>query len=302
MGNLLDRLHRVAQRQVAVDRPVLDHGQHERRGAVAQVDRVLRHVRVAHDDVQAAVFLPVGMGLVAGVDDRALDHGVERHLGLEEVGALRELVLARMAAVLGTHLARAAVHLAGREERQQVLDDLLEGGPAVHQVVLVGAVAVALAIAVVLVDQHLGARGQHPIRLAPRQLDDPLAGLLEDHQVPGVGHLGAGVLRVGVVHVVPRPVRQGLVPGDVLLLVRGVLLPFHLEAARVGERILLVVVPQDLRRRVLAIGVHEKDAARDGVEITIVLDGDPVLDLGPHHLGNRHRLLVAPAGRSGYRY
>ncbi len=67
---------------------------------VAQVDRVLAHVRVADDHVQAAVLLAVGVGLVARVDDRPLDHGVERDLGLEEVGALGELVVAGVRAVL----------------------------------------------------------------------------------------------------------------------------------------------------------------------------------------------------------
>ena len=57
---------------------------------------------------------------------------------------------------------------------------------------------------------------------------------------------------------------------------------------KAGERIFLVVVPEDLRRALLAIRVHEQHAARDRIEVPVVLDRDPVLDLGSHHLGNRH--------------
>jgi hypothetical protein len=88
-----------------------------------------------------------------------------------------------------------------------------------------------------------------------------------DHEIAGVGHLRAGVLGVGVVDVVARTVHQRLVARDVLLLVRGVLLAVDLEAPRVGQRVLLVVVPEDLRLRVLAIGIDEQHAARDGIEV-----------------------------------
>src|SRR4029453_2494516 len=153
-------------------------------------------------------------------------------------------------------------------------DDLLEGRAAVHQVVLVAAVAVALAVAVVLVDQHLRAGRQQRVGLAARDLDDPLAGLLVDHELAGVRDLGAGVLGVRVVDVVARPVHQRLVAGDVLLLVRRVLLAVDLEAAGIRQRVLLVVVPEDRAGVVFAVGVYEEDAARDRVEVTVVLDRD----------------------------
>jgi hypothetical protein len=125
--------------------------------APLQVDRVFGQVGVAHDHVEAPVLLAIRVRLVARVDDRPLHHRIERDLGLEEVGALRDLVLARVPAVLRPHLARAAVHLPRHEERHQALDDLLEGRAAVHQVILVRSVAVAFPVAVVLVDQHLRA-------------------------------------------------------------------------------------------------------------------------------------------------
>jgi hypothetical protein len=157
---------------------------------IAQVDGVLGEVGVAHDDVQAAVLLAVGMGLVPGIDDGTLDHGVQRDLGLEEVGSLGDLVVDRLAAVLCAHLARAAVDLPSDEEGHQLLDDLLEGRAPVHQVVLVRAVAVALSIAVVLVDEHLRALGQERIGLPPARLEDQLARLLVHDQVAHVRHLG----------------------------------------------------------------------------------------------------------------
>ena len=48
-------------------------------------------VGVADDDVQPAVLLRVGVRLVAGVDDRALQRRLEPDLVLEEVGALADL-------------------------------------------------------------------------------------------------------------------------------------------------------------------------------------------------------------------
>ena len=53
---------------------------------------------------------------------------------------------------------------------------------------------------------------------------------------------------MGVIDVVTRPVLERLVARDVLLLVRRVLLAVDLEAPRIGQRILLVVVPEDLRQ------------------------------------------------------
>ena len=62
---------------------------------------------------------------------------------------------------------------------------------------------------------------------------------------------------MGVVDVVTGAVDQRLVAGDVLLLVRGVLLPVDLEPPRVCKRVLLVVVPQDLASVVFPVGVDE---------------------------------------------
>ena len=61
----------------------------------------LRNVATSHrlaspdDHVQAPVLLRVGVRLVARVDDRALQRGLEADLLLEEVGPLAELVVDR---------------------------------------------------------------------------------------------------------------------------------------------------------------------------------------------------------------
>jgi hypothetical protein len=272
--DVTDRPHRIAEGEVLRDGAVLDHREQQRGHAVAEIDRVLRHVRVADDHVEPAVFLAIGMRLVAGVHDRPLHHRVESDLGLEEIRALGDLVGAGVSTILAADLARPTPDLARREERQQGLDDLLERRASIHQVVLVAAVAVALAVAVVLVDQHLRAFGQQRVRLATAHLHDPLAGLLVDDDVARVRHLGARILGVGMIDVVPGSVDQRLVAGDVLLLVGRVLLALDLESARVGERILLIVVPEDPALGILAIGVDDQHAGRDGIEIRVVLDRD----------------------------
>ena len=94
------------------------------------------------------------MGLVAGVDYRPLQGRLQADLLLEEVGPLRELELDVAPIPVGqlaADLARSGEYLPGHEVRGGVLDDPAEWGGSVHQVVLMTAVAVALAIRVVLV-------------------------------------------------------------------------------------------------------------------------------------------------------
>ena len=81
----------VLNAELAGQGVVLDHGQHDGGGAHLQEGRDLGQVGVAHDDVQAPVLGGVAVRLVAGVDDRALERGLEPDLLLEEVGPLGEL-------------------------------------------------------------------------------------------------------------------------------------------------------------------------------------------------------------------
>ena len=112
-----DRGDRRRDREVLVDEAVLDHREHDRGRADLEERRDLAQVRVADDHVQPAVLLRIGVRLVARVDDRALQRGLEPDLLFEEVGALADLVVARVGAVLGADLARAGEDLAGDEPR-----------------------------------------------------------------------------------------------------------------------------------------------------------------------------------------
>ena len=70
------------------------------------------------------------------------------------------------------------------------------------------AVRVALAVRVVLVDDHLAAGRQHPLGRDHRLADDLLGGLVEHHHLTGVGALGRRDLWVGVVDVVAGAVGE----------------------------------------------------------------------------------------------
>ena len=102
---------------------------------------------------------------------------------------------------LGAHLARAGEDLAGDEVRGDVGDDAPERHRPVHQVVLVAAVGVALAVGVVLVDHDLLALGQDALGGHHGPLEDLLGGPVPHDDRPGVGALGRRQLGVGVVDV-----------------------------------------------------------------------------------------------------
>ena len=106
----------LAEQPVVAQHVVLDHRQHDRRGADLQVGGDLAHVGVADDDVEPAVLLGVAVRLVAGVDDRALQRGLEPDLLLEEVGPLAELERH----VVGGHAGQLAADLAGADDTWRV--------------------------------------------------------------------------------------------------------------------------------------------------------------------------------------
>ena len=102
---------------------------------------VLAHVRVAHDHVQSAIPLGVGVGLVASVDDRTAAGGRRRHALPDVLGTLGDRV--RRPACGLQHLAGAGVDLAADEERDQHLGVVPEVVVTAREVVLVAAVGVA---------------------------------------------------------------------------------------------------------------------------------------------------------------
>jgi hypothetical protein len=74
--------------EVLVDEVVLDHGQDHRGAPHLEEGGDLAEVGVAHDDVETAVLLGIGVGLVPGVDDGPLERRLQPNLLLEEVGPL----------------------------------------------------------------------------------------------------------------------------------------------------------------------------------------------------------------------
>ena len=125
VADVADGADRVLEGHVAQhDRRVLEHAQQHRGGADLQEGRVLAHVRVADDDVEAAVALGVGVGLVAGVDDRPAAGRRRRHALPDVLGPLGDAEL--RAACRLQDLAGAGVDLARHEERDEHLGVVAE--------------------------------------------------------------------------------------------------------------------------------------------------------------------------------
>ena len=144
VGDLVHRGDRVGQLDRRHRPAGLDHRQHQRGGAELEVGGDLGQVRVADDDVQPAVLVGVGVRLVAGVDDAALEGRLQADLDLDVVRALAELEALGLAGRPDADPAGAGEHLTGGEERGQPGDDRRERGVPAAQVVLVGAVGGAL--------------------------------------------------------------------------------------------------------------------------------------------------------------
>jgi hypothetical protein len=197
--------------------------------------------------VQAPVLGGVGVGLVACVDDRPLEGGLQADLLLEEVRPLGELeghVDAARGRRLAAHLARPAVQLAGDEVGHDVLHDPAERRLAVHQVVLVRPVGVALAVGVVLVDGDRLAGRQEAGGRVHRPDQDPLPRLVVADRLQGGGALGRRELGVGMVDVVPGAVGEDGV--DQVRLHLGGGRAVTGEAAGVVSGRLVLEVPPDL--------------------------------------------------------
>ncbi len=284
--------HRPAHRQVVADGVGLDHRQHQRGGAHLEQVRDVAVVGVTEDDVQPPVAVGDGVRLVAGVDQRPLQRGLEADLDLEEVAALGDLVAGGARVDADADPARPADHLAHDEERRQVPHDARERRGARHQVVLVGAVGGALAVGVVLVEVDAGRHGgQAGHRLAHDQLTGAVPG---DRGARG-GDLGRAVLGMGVVDVEAGAVGEhdvgqgGVLDVGELARVGGA--AAHVEPARVAQRRLVGVVPAGPRGADAARGgVGRDDVAgrHHRVRRRVAGHDDAVLGLDPHHAAHGH--------------
>src|SRR4051794_25175201 len=270
MRYLADRADRILHREVAHHHALLDHPQHQvARGDLEHRGR-LAHVRVTDDHVQPPVPLGVGVGLVAGVDDRPRPGGGARHALPDVLGTLAHRV--HGAAWGLDHLARTADDLPGHQERDQHVGELGELSVPADQVVLVAAVGVAGGVGVVLEEVHIPGDAlvvQPALRVDQEPLEDPLPRLVVRDQIDDVVALRGGILRVAAhVEVQPRAVAQedvaAAAPGHHLAeQVAGNLIrrEASLPAERAGDAV-LVLDPEDPAVHVISLGVSTNHRTR----------------------------------------
>src|SRR3972149_5813977 len=110
-----------------------------------------------------------------------------RYLSGSACGSSRGLGEAPAALVprrLRPELPGAREHLPRHEERREIAHYLAERGQPVHQVVLVRAVRVPLAVGVILVDRQAFPRWKDPVELVQRALQHALPGPVVDDALP----------------------------------------------------------------------------------------------------------------------
>ncbi len=275
VADLPDGPNRVLERHVAQDNSgFLQHAQHETGRPDLEEGGVLAHVRVAHDHVESPVALRIGMGLIAGVDDRTRPGGRARHALPYVLGSLADAV--QRAPRRLQHLAGTGVDLPADQERNEHLGVARQVVAPVGHVVLVTAVAVARGVGVVLeqVDVAVDALFVQPLFGATEQLfENSFARLVVHHQVVDGVALGGGVLGVRAdVEVQPSAVGQEDVAAAA---------PRHHAAEQVASNL---------------VGAQTTLTALGAGDAVLVLDTEdpslhaPVTVLAPT-AGNRHRPL-----------
>ncbi len=183
-------------------------------------------------------------------------------------------------------LAGAGEDLAGDEVGRDLGHDAPERHLAGHEVVLVAAVAVALAVGVVLVDHDLGAGRQGRRGRLHRLLQDLLGGAVPHHDLAGVGALGRGDLGVGVVDVVARAVGEHRV--DQVRLHVGRHGALGDEAPGVASGRLVLEVPAGAPVQQRHVGVDQHGRRGDRVRLARAAHDDPVLGLDAADLADGH--------------
>ncbi len=236
-----------------VERLGLHQLQHGRRREVTQHDRRLVHQGVPHDHVEAPPEPPVGVGLVARVQDARVVHRLAAdHLGRQE-GHRRQDVL-------------PAHDVPGPREddpRREVGHELADEPPRERDVpgdavVLVRPVRRPIGRGVVLEGVDLRLAGVLFLHDAAEPVEDLLARLLPRHDVVEVRRLGGADLEVPDVIVDARAVRDEL-------------------AGQVQVR-----VPQEVERHHVRVEAHRAHFA--AVQRVLVLSPlDHLLHASPDH-------------------
>ena len=106
------------------------------------------------------------------------------------------------------------------------------------------AVAIALLVTIIFVDDDRAATRQELIGTQTAEIQDALPGLFIAQEIEDIGTFGRRELRVRMVHIEACPIWQDLVDRHVVLLVRNIVLVVQLEAPGIHQGILLIVVPQ----------------------------------------------------------
>ena len=151
------------------------------------------------------------MGFVTGVDDRALERRLESDDLFEEFGArteLEERITFESRFGLGADLAGADDDLARDEVRHHGANDVIELDAATYQIVLVGAVGVALAVGVVLVERDRLVRFDHLVGDRQGPSHHLFARDVIERRLERGATLRRGVLGVRVIDVETRAVGE----------------------------------------------------------------------------------------------
>jgi hypothetical protein len=192
-GQVLEAGQSLLEPAGALGVRLLQEPQKQVGGGDLEVDGNVEAVGVTVDDVKPAPAGIVGVRFIAGVDDGAVERGLQADLGLNIVGALADLESGVLTALPDPDPACTGDDGPGDEEGGQDRGQLLEGHIAPHEVVLVGAVGRTLAIHIVLVQDDLR-RCPIPIALVTQGRHgapgDHLTGAVPDQGVAGCEDLG----------------------------------------------------------------------------------------------------------------
>ena len=237
----------------------LNQIEHERSRADFQGGRPLAHVGVAQDHVKAPVTAGIDMRFVARVDQRPAIHRVDADHHAEKICALRNLInsrLTRSAFSLHAHFAGASENLTGNQERQNRADDPVPRHIALHQIIVVAAVAVSEEIGVVFVEADFLTLRQLQIPPPRAFSENPLARFVLGHNLVERRALRRRIFRMGVIVVEARSIAQyqvalDFVKGQGALRVLGEIIGFvtvleqflDSKSARVAMRVFAAIIP-----------------------------------------------------------
>src|SRR5438046_493173 len=156
--------------------------------------------------MKPAIPARVHMGLITRVYQRSPVHRVDAHDYTEKIGALRDLIIARLALPalrLYTHFAGAGKNLSSNKKRQNTGDDLVPRNVATHQVIVVTTVTMPGEVRIVLVEANFVTGRQLLISAPCAFCKNALAGFVLSYDLTKRCALWRGVFRLRVVVIEP---------------------------------------------------------------------------------------------------